>query len=107
MKQYERGRRFEWTVRRYFESLGFVVIRAAASKPVDLVALRDGAVFLIECKYNTGMTRRERKRMLEIAEKAGTTALLATKKKGERGFRLIDLKTGMTITTTMLSSLLR
>jgi len=94
MKQYERGRRFEWTVRSYFESLGFVVIRAAASKPVDLVVLRGGEVFLVECKYNTGMTRREKERMLEIAEKAGAIPLLATKKKGERGFRLTDLKTG-------------
>ena len=95
MKQYERGRRFEWVVRAYFQSLGFVVIRAAASKPVDLVALRSGEAFLIECKYNASITKREKKQMLELAEKAGATPLLAIKRKGERGFRLIDLKTGI------------
>ena len=91
---YLKGRRFEWRVRSYFESLGFVVVRAAASKPVDLVALRGGQALLIECKYNADITRYEREQMLGLAERAGAIPILAIKKKGERGFKLIDLKTG-------------
>ena len=91
---YLKGRRFEWKVRSYFRSLGFVVIRAAASKPIDLVALRNGEAFLIECKYNASITRHEKEQMLKLAEKAGATPLLAVKKKGKRGFRLVNLKNG-------------
>jgi Holliday junction resolvase len=88
---YEKGRRFEWAVRDYLRSMGFLVIRAAASKPVDLVAVKDGKIYLVECKYDAGMTRHEKTQLVEEAERAGAIPLLATKRRGESRIRLINL----------------
>jgi Holliday junction resolvase len=49
---YPSGRRFEWPVRNLLESCGWVTVRAARSKPVDLIALKDGRIPLIECNYS-------------------------------------------------------
>jgi len=92
---YARGRKFEWRVRDHLEGMGFVVVRSAASKPVDLVAMRGGQILLIECKYNAKITSLERQRLLKMAERAGGIPVLATKRRGQRGFKLIDLR-GMT-----------
>jgi len=91
---YSRGRRFEWLVRDLLESRGWVVVRAAGSKPVDLVALRGGRALPIECKYDAGMPRERRELLAELARRAGARALLATKKRHERGVRLIDVESG-------------
>jgi hypothetical protein len=48
---YRRGRRLEYVVRDMFRRRGWFVVRAAASKPVDLVCLKSGAIALVECKY--------------------------------------------------------
>jgi Holliday junction resolvase len=41
----------EYVVRDMFRRRGWFVVRAAASKPVDLVCLKGGEVVLVECKY--------------------------------------------------------
>jgi Holliday junction resolvase len=41
----------EYVVRDMFRRRGWFVVRAAASKPVDLVCLKSGAIALVECKY--------------------------------------------------------
>jgi len=51
---YRKGRRLEWKVREIFRRRGWVVVRAAASKPVDLVCLkgrmgRRSRVVFVEC----------------------------------------------------------
>ncbi len=45
-------RRFEYKVRDLFNRSGWVVVRAAASKPVDLVCMRRVHMVLVECTYN-------------------------------------------------------
>ena len=91
---YSRGRRFEWIVRSMFGSRGWVTVRAARSKPVDLIALKDGRILLIECKYNASMSRERRDYLMELARKAGARPLLATRRKHEKGVRLIDVASG-------------
>lgn len=51
-RKYERGRRFEWQLKKEWEDKGYVVTRASGSHGCfDLVALRaDGQVDLIQCK---------------------------------------------------------
>jgi Holliday junction resolvase len=74
-----------------FKSRGWVTVRTARSKSVDLIALKDGRILLIECKYNAGMSRERRDLLMELARKAGARPLLATKKKHRRSIRLIDV----------------
>jgi Archaeal holliday junction resolvase (hjc). len=39
---YRKGRRLEYGVKELLESQGWFVVRAAGSKPVDLVCIRQG-----------------------------------------------------------------
>lgn len=88
-----KGRRFEYRVRDFFRKNGFVVIRAAQSKPVDLVCLRRGQVIFVECKTNKSWLGTARRRqLLNLAEAAETLPLLALRKKRKLGFR--DLRMG-------------
>lgn len=48
--EYYRGYRFERQVRDLLRGQGFIVVRGAASKPIDLVAFKDGYVVVVECK---------------------------------------------------------
>jgi len=49
-KRYRKGYLFEIRVKKYLERRGYKVFRAAGSKPLDLIALSDRKVYLIECK---------------------------------------------------------
>jgi Holliday junction resolvase len=91
---YPIGRRFEWSVRNILESCGWVTVRAARSKPVDLVALRDGRILLIECKYNTRISKERIGYLKSLAGKAGARPILAVKKKYERSIKFIDVNSG-------------
>ena len=51
MSQYRKGRRFEYLVRDHLRKLGWTVFRLAGSKPLDLVAVRQGKVVFVECKF--------------------------------------------------------
>lgn len=68
-RNYERGRRLEWSRRKLWQSLGYHVIRASSSKGFyDLVAIQDGAlVHLIQCKIV--QTKAQAHRMLRAFEK--------------------------------------
>jgi Holliday junction resolvase len=88
---YSKGRRFEWIVRGVFGSRGWVTVRTARSKPIDLVALKDGRILLIECKYNASMSRECRELLIELARKAGARPILVAKKKHKKGVRLTTI----------------
>ena len=77
---YERGRRFEYRVKRFLEGEGWVVIRAARSKPIDLVALRDGVVLFIECKKRGYVPRDQKDYQEGLARRAGATYIVVTPK---------------------------
>ncbi|RLI06466.1 hypothetical protein DRO24_04880 [Candidatus Bathyarchaeota archaeon] len=79
-KRYERGRRFEYRVKRFLEGEGWVVIRAAGSKPIDLVALKDGVVLFIECKKRGYVPRDQRDFQEGLARRAGARYIIVTPK---------------------------
>ncbi len=82
LMSYRRGRRFEYEVRDFFEDRGWLVIRAARSKPVDLVCIKDGRVMLVECKYAGGrLLKEERKALEKIGKRYGVDVVVARRKK--------------------------
>ncbi len=68
-------------------------MRAAQSKPIDLVCLRNGRSVLVECKAGGSFLSKERKKeLLDLAKQAGAVVVLAKRKR--RAVELIDLKSG-------------
>jgi len=47
---YRKGYSLEREIKLQLEELGFTVIRSAGSKKPDLIAGRDGSIYVIECK---------------------------------------------------------
>jgi Holliday junction resolvase len=88
---YRRGRRLEYVVKDMFRRRGWFVVRAAASKPVDLVCLKDGETILVECKYGVkGIRWTELAPLLEAAEIANARPVLAIAEKRGR-VKMIDV----------------
>ena len=92
MTNYEKGRRFEYRVRDLFKKHGFVVIRAAQSKPIDLVCLKDGKSILVECKTNKkALNKNKKKELLTMAINSKAIPILAYREK--RKVRLLNVET--------------
>lgn len=92
MTNYQKGRRFEYRVRDLFKKHGFLVIRGAQSKPVDLVCLKDGRSILVECKVRkSSLGKNGKKELMELAEISKALPLLAYRER--RKVRLLNLKT--------------
>jgi Holliday junction resolvase len=86
---YRKGRRLEYVV--MFRRRCWFVIRAAASKPVDLVCLKSGKVVLVECKYGVrGVRWTELATLLDAAERANAKPVLAIAEKRGR-VKMIDV----------------
>ena len=81
MTSYSKGRAFEYRVRRHLEGKGWVVFRTAGShSPADLIALRTGEVWLVQCKGTNGyMTPVERQKFTTLANGLGVMAVVASK----------------------------
>jgi len=77
LSRYSRGRRIEYLVRDILLKAGWYVWRLAASKPFDLIAIRNGEILIIECKKGSVLTKIERTKLLEIAKNGGATPILA------------------------------
>jgi len=93
LSNYEVGRRLEYRIRDLFRRNGYFVIRAAQSKPIDLVCLRNGRSVLVECKAGSSFLGKERRReLLDLAKQAGAAVILAKRKR--RIVELIDLESG-------------
>jgi Holliday junction resolvase len=94
---YRKGRRLEWKVREIFRRRGWVVVRAAASKPIDLVCLkrkmgRRSRVVLVECKYGgREVTWKDVKPLLDIAGRVNAKPVLAVQEKYGR-VRMVDVE---------------
>jgi Holliday junction resolvase len=92
LMSYRKGRRLEYVVRDMFRRRGWFVVRAAASKPVDLVCLKDGEVVLVDCKYGVrGVRWAELAPLLEAAERANAKPVLAIAEKRGR-VKMIDVE---------------
>jgi Holliday junction resolvase len=93
MSNYEVGRRLEYRIRDMFKRNGYFVIRAAQSKPIDLVCLRNGRSVLVECKAGSSFLGKERRReLLDLAKQAGAAVVLARRRR--RMVELTDLESG-------------
>lgn len=104
MSNYEVGRRLEYRIRDLFRRYGYFVVRAAQSKPIDLVCLRDGRSVLVECKAGSSFLGKERKReLLDLAKQAGAAVVLARRKR--RIVELTDLESGRLLTPESLLDL--
>jgi len=84
MTNYVVGRRLEYRIRNLFRKHGYLVIRAASSKPIDLVCIKDGKTVLIECKTGSSWLGKVRKEeLLGLSKQAGAPILLA-RRRGKR-----------------------
>lgn len=82
LRKYHKGRVFEYKVRDLLKSMGFTVFRCAASKPVDLIALKKGVPpILVECRSFRAPTRKRREELEQMAEKSGAVLLIAERGK--------------------------
>jgi Holliday junction resolvase len=80
-KSYVKGRRFEHYVKDKLEARGWIVTRSAGSKgPFDLLAVKNGKILLIQCKWRRGNVIA--KNLIDIALKAGGLPIVATHIKG-------------------------
>jgi len=91
---YHSGRRFEWPVRSVLESYSWVAIRARSSKPLDLIALKDGKILLTECKHNTRISSERIDYLKRLAGKDDAKPTLAVKKKYEKSMIFIEMDAG-------------
>lgn len=79
--KYNRGRAWEYKVKKDAESIGYFVIRSAGSHTlVDLVMIKKGEIVFVQCKTGKGaMTKKEQKEFKDFAEKYGAGTLYARK----------------------------
>ena len=93
MTNYSKGRAFEYRVKRYLEDKGFVVFRTAGShSQADLIALKHGEVWLVQCKSGNGyLLPAEKDKLLTLTGELGVTPVLATKNNRKQIYcQLID-----------------
>jgi Holliday junction resolvase len=74
-KNYRRGRRFEYKLKKELEKYGFLVVRSAGSRsPFDLVALNQSYIFFIQLKYNKKISKQEFEKFYDFAEQYRTAS---------------------------------
>ena len=81
------------------------MIRAAQSKPIDLVCIRKGKTLLIECKAGRSYMGPDRKReLLGLSEQAGAPIVLARRRR--RDIELTNLSDGRALDPVNLDGVL-
>jgi len=73
-KNYNRGRQFEYRVKKDLENKGYLVVRSAGSKsPFDLIGISSPSnadvVLLVQCKYGAKISKKERDKLRELDNK--------------------------------------
>lgn len=80
-KAYQRGRDFEYRVKRDMESRGYMVLRSPASKSkVDLYCIKLGELVFIQCKLHGQIGVSEWNEFLELCTSVGALPILAETK---------------------------
>ena len=91
---YSKGRNLEYSVRERLKALGYIVFRCAGSRPVDLIAIREGKILLVECKagLNPYLSPNQLNHIIEISKIAVATPVLAVRKRYRevRWFRITE-----------------
>jgi hypothetical protein len=83
---YRLGRALEYRVRDELRAGKYFVTRSPASKsPVDLVAIRPGHVYLIQCKRHGQLPVIEWNALFELARSCGAVPILASQSETGRG----------------------
>ena len=79
MTAYNRGRAFEYRCRDALRESGcFVVFRSAGSKTLaDLVALRRGETWLVQCKLDGHISKAEREALQLMTNELGCVGVVA------------------------------
>lgn len=105
MTNYASGRRLEWKMKGYFQSLGFFVVRSAGSRsPVDLIAIGSNRLLLIQCKSgDSSFTKAEQDDFVNFVHKLGAEAVLVRHDLYKKTKILIYSKPGIRATVTILS----
>lgn len=86
-KMYVKGRNFEYAVKNNLQEKGYVVMRSPGSRsPADLVAVKDGKPFFIQCKLHAAFPVQEWNEFLDYSNKAGAIPIMASRGKNGRGF---------------------
>ena len=90
MSNYDRGSNFERRVKGYLEVKGWYVMRSAGSHGlVDLIALRQGEVWLIQNKIGGMDSKHNKEQLLELAKDNGFRAFLVSRGDKHNQYRII------------------
>jgi Holliday junction resolvase len=91
---HQQGRQLEYAVRRVLKAKGYVVFRCAGSRPVDLIAMKNNQILLIECKtgLHPHLSPKQMNRILDISKKVRAVPLLVVRRKyrGMQWFQITD-----------------
>jgi Holliday junction resolvase len=85
-RNYERGVKLEYRVKKFYEDLGYFVVRSAGSHSIaDLVVIGYGKVYLVQCKAMpvNKIKRSEVLELIKTCEKYGAIPVLVYKKNHE------------------------
>lgn len=74
-----KGIRFEREVKEFLKERDFFVVRSAASLFPDLIAVKNGKVYAVECKVNGQISKNERFDLRELYDKFAIVPLIAYK----------------------------
>lgn len=90
---YNKGRRFEYAVRRDLQKRGYVCMVSPRSLgPADLMAAKSGVVLLVQCKHAGRIRREERVALYKLCAIAGAIPVVACSGAGNQ-VRYSKLKT--------------
>jgi len=81
-RSYERGRAFEYRVKRKLEREGFFVVRSAGSHFPDLLAVKGGVPYAVECKRDARRVTRAELERLAALRRYGIVPLVAYPRDG-------------------------
>jgi len=83
-KSYKKGYRFEREIFNLFSSAGFYCVRSAGSHGTfDIIAVKHGITFGIQCKYNNNLNETEKQAMFNAYEQYGIIPIYAFRKKNK------------------------
>jgi Holliday junction resolvase len=97
VNRYASGARFERKVKEHLaQEFGFFVIRSPQSRsPLDLIAIRKGQVFFVQCKTNARFDPGEWNEFYSLCLEVGAEPLLAANERGKIVyFQLLGPKDG-------------
>lgn len=84
--KYRYGRQFEYKVRDELKALGYFALRSPASRtPIDVLAIKPGAVLMVQCKRGGNLRVSEWNVLFDLAISCGALPVLASLPVPKRG----------------------